>query len=483
MIDWKIFWQIFSLLFLLTAIPVAIMIVLEKRSPFKTIAWVLVLIVIPIIGLIFYLFFGQEFRKQKLYSRKGIKSLSRIRKLSTIQLREIENTDLILEPKALDKINIIRLLLNNSNALLTTGNELKILNNGKNTFDAIIKAIKSAKHHIHLEYYIYDDDVIGNQIKSLLIEKSREGVEIRIILDDVGTWGLKERYLNEFKKNGIEVYPFMEVRFPRLTSRVNFRNHRKILIVDGKIGFTGGINIADRYIHGKSKIGPWRDTHLQLKGDAVACLQVIFAADWFFVINENLSGEKYFLPLTDAPGTPVQISASGPDSDWESIEQAFFAAITNARDYIYITSPYLMPPQTLVSALIMAALSNVDVRIIIPEKSDAITPKWCSFSYVEELLEAGVKIYFYQDGFIHSKIIVIDNIFSTVGTTNLDFRSLETNFEVNAFIYEEKFAHQMLRNFKNDLKKSREIKLHEWILRPWHHKFRESLAHIVSPML
>lgn len=483
MIEWSIFWQIFSLLFLLTAIPVAIMIVLEKRSPFKTIAWILVLILLPIIGLIFYLFFGQEYRKQKIYSRKGIKSLSRIRKLSTAQLRDIDRTELSLGQKAIEKMNIIRLLLNNSNALLTTGNKLKILNNGKQTFDAIFKAIKGAKHHIHLEYYIYDDDKIGNQLKSLLIEKSREGVEIRIILDDVGTWGLKERYLNEFKANGIEVYPFMEVRFPRLTSKVNFRNHRKILIVDGSIGFTGGINIADRYIEGNPKIGPWRDTHLQLTGDAVACLQVIFAADWFFVINENLSGEDYFPPLTDAPGTPVQISASGPDSDWESIEQAFFAGISNAREYVYITTPYLMPPQPLVSALKTAALSNVDVRIILPEKSDAVIPKWCSFSYVEELLEAGIKIYFYQGGFIHSKLLIVDSVFSSVGTTNLDFRSLETNFEVNAFIYEEKFAQQLLRNFRNDLKNSREIKLYEWTLRPWHNKFRESLAHIVSPML
>lgn len=483
MIEWSIFWQIFSLLFLLTAIPVAILIVLEKRSPFKTIAWILVLILIPVIGLVFYLFFGQEYRKQKIYSRKGIKSLSRIRKLSTVQLREIESTELHLGQKALDKMNIIRLLLNNSNALLTTGNQLKILNGGKATFDAIFKAIKSAQHHIHLEYYIYDDDKIGNQLKKLLIEKSREGVEVRIILDDVGTWGLKERFLDEFKENGIEVYPFMEVRFPRLTSKVNFRNHRKILIVDGLIGFTGGINIADRYIEGNPKIGPWRDTHLQIKGDAVACLQVIFAADWFFVINENLTGEDYFPPLTDAPGIPVQISASGPDSDWESIEQAFFAAISNAREHVYITTPYLMPPHPLVSALKTAALSNVDVRIIIPEKSDARIPKWCSFSYVEELLEAGIKIYFYQGGFIHSKLLIVDGVLSSVGTTNLDFRSLETNFEVNAFIYEEKFTTQLLRNFRTDLKNSREIKLAEWTLRPWRNKFRESLAHIVSPML
>ena len=237
----------------------------------------------------------------------------------------------------------------------------------------------------------------------MLIEKSREGVEVRIIVDDVGSWDLKERFFEELREYGIEIYSFMEVRFPRLTSRVNFRNHRKILIIDGKIGFTGGINIADRYIQGNPKIGPWRDTHLQITGDAVAAMQVVFAADWYFVINENLPGDKYFHPLTEENGTPVQISASGPDSDWENIEQAYLLAILNARKYVYLTSPIFTTTSNVVSALKTAALSGVDVRIIIPEKSDAIIPKWCSFSYVEQLLEAGIKIYFYQKGFITFK--------------------------------------------------------------------------------
>ena len=477
------FWTVFSLLFRVTAIPVAIMIVLEKRSPYKTAAWILVLILIPIFGVFFYLIFGQEYRKRKLFSRKGVKSLGEIRKLSSKQLREIEQTRLNLNEKALEKENIIRLLLNNSNALLTTGNQLKILNNGDETFRAIFQAIKNAKHHIHLEYYILSDDKIGNQLKNLLIEKSRKGIEVRIIIDDVGSWGLREKFISELRDNKIEIYSFMKVRFPRLTSRVNFRNHRKTLVVDGKIGFTGGINIADRYIEGIKKIGHWRDTHLQIEGDAVACLQVVFAADWYFVINENLTGKKYFPPLTEKDGVPVQISASGPDSDWENIGQAFFAAIASAKSKVYIATPYLMPPLPIVSALKTAALSNVDVRILIPEKSDTIIPKWSSFSYVEEFLEAGIRIYFYQPGFIHSKYLLVDDVFSTIGTTNLDFRSLETNFEVNAFIYNEDFSSALEKHFKTDLQNSREIKLDEWKLRPWHFKVRESLAHIVSPML
>ena len=476
------FWSLFSLVFLVTAIPVAILIILEKRSPFKTAAWVLALILLPVFGVVFYLFFGQEYRKKKLFSRKGLKSLNRYRQLSFRQLRQFEQSLLKLAPKVRRKENIIRLLLKNSSALLTTGNQLKILNNAAETFDAIFAAIETAEHHIHLEYYILEDDEIGNRLKDLLIEKSQEGVEVRIIIDDVGSWGLSKKYIADLRNGGIEIYSFMEVRFPRLTSRVNYRNHRKIVVVDGKIGFTGGINFADRYLKGVKGIGPWRDTHLQMEGDAVNCLQVVFAADWYFVVHENLTGRKYFPPLSEAPGVPVQISASGPDSDWDSISQAFFAALAGARSGIYIATPYLMPPLEIIYALKTAALSNVDVRILMPEKSDAVIPHWSSFSYIGELLEAGVRVFFYQNGFIHSKYIIVDDVFSTVGTTNLDFRSLETNFEVNAFIYDEDFTADLSKQFKTDLKNSREIKLAEWKQRKWHFKLRESLAHLVSPL-
>ena len=477
------FWKFFSLIFLATAIPVALMIILEKRSPFKTAAWILVLILLPVFGVIFYLFFGQEYRKQKLFSRKGLKSLTRYRRLSFRQLRQFEQTLKNLPPKATEKENIIRLLLKNSNALLTTGNRLKIMNNANDTFAAIFAAIEKARHHVHLEYYILEDDEIGNRLKELLIDKSRQGVEIRVIIDDVGSWSLGKKFIAGLRSNGIEIYSFMEVRFPRLTSRVNYRNHRKIVVVDGKIGFTGGINFADRYLKGVKDIGPWRDTHLQIEGDAVGCLQMVFAADWFFVIHENLTGRKYFPVLKETNGTPVQISASGPDSDWDSINQAYFAALSNAKSKIYIASPYLMPPLEIIYALKTAALSNVDVRILMPEKSDSVIPHWSSFSYIEDLLEAGIRVFFYKTGFIHSKYLIVDGVFSTVGTTNLDFRSLETNFEVNAFIYDEVFTADLEKQFKADLRNSREIKLEEWKQRKWHFKLRESLAHLVSPLL
>jgi cardiolipin synthase A/B len=477
------FWKLFTLVFLITAIPVAIMVIWEKRSPYKTAAWILALLLLPVFGVIFYLFFGQEYRKRKLYSRKGIKSLNTIRRLSGHQINQFEKSILMADQKVREKENLIRLLLKNSNSLLTTGNKLTILEGGQGTFEAMLEAIRNATHHIHLEYYILEDDKTGNRLKDLLIEKSKEGVRVRIIIDDVGSWGLGKKYISELQDNGVEIYSFMEVRFPRLTSRVNFRNHRKILIVDGNIGFTGGINIADRYLEGIKDIGPWRDIHLQIEGDAVGSLQAVFLADWYFVIFENLSGKKYFPAPSNKQGIPVQISASGPDSDWASINQAFFAAISGAVSKVYIATPYLMPPIHIIEALKTAALSNVDVRIVIPEKSDAVISRWSSFSYIEELLEAGVRIFFYQNGFIHSKYIIVDDIFSTIGTSNLDFRSLETNFEVNAFIYDEEFTSRLENIFLADIKNSREIKLNQWSERRWHFKLRESLAHIVSPML
>lgn len=482
MFDWSQFWNWFYLIFLITAIPVALMIILEKRSPFKTAAWILVLILIPIFGMIFYLVFGQEYRKRKMFSRRGIKSLKEMRRLSAEQLKNIEQNKLISQAGLENQAQLIRLMLNNSDSLLTTGNILHLLKDGQETFDTIFKAVEKARHHIHMEYYIFADDKIGNKLKELLIKKRKEGVEVRVIVDDVGSWGLTKKFFKELIANGIEIRPFMEVRFPRFTSRVNYRNHRKIIVIDGKVGFLGGLNIADRYIEGLKGLGHWRDTHLQLNGDAATTLQVIFAADWYFITKQNLYGYRYFPPLSDAPGVPVQVSASGPDYSWKSIEQGFFAAIAGAHKKVYLVTPYLMPPQDLITALKTAALSQVDVRIIIPEKSDATISKWCSFSYVEELLEAGVRIFFYQNGFIHSKYLLVDDHFSSVGTSNFDFRSFETNFEANAFIYQKEFADVLEQHFLTDLNNCREIKYREWRKRSLFFKVRESLAHIISPM-
>ncbi len=475
-------WGGVSLLFLITSMAIAVIVISEKRSPYKTAAWILALVLLPVIGLVIYLVFGQEYRKNKMFSRRGLKTLGRFRSLSSRQLRKLQKNEYQLPEAAKEKEKIVKLLMNNSHSLLTTGNRLRILNNGENTFAAVFAALEKARHHIHLEYYIVEDDQVGNRLKEILIRKCREGVEVRMIFDDVGSWSLPKKYIRELKNGGVDVRSFMEVRFPRLTPRVNYRNHRKIVVVDGEIGFTGGINFADRYQVGLPKIGPWRDTHLQIEGDAVAYLQVIFSADWYFLTKENFYGQDYFRPITQEAGPAVQISASGPDSDWESIGQAFFAAIAGATKEVSIVTPYLMPPPSIVTALKTIALGGVEVKILIPEFSDAVIPRWCSFSFVEELLEAGCRIFFYQKGFVHSKLIMVDGVLSAVGTANLDFRSLETNFEITAFVYDEAFTRQLGAYFRHDLLNSREILLREWKRRPRASRLKESFAHLISPM-
>ncbi len=480
---WKSIPNLVSILYLLTVVFIAFLIILENRNPVKTISWILVLVLLPFVGIIIYLFFGQEYRKTKMYSRKGLKDLEKLRNLTLEQLDNLPKNQFRISDKLYSKKRLMNLLLSNSNAILTNNNEIQILKNGEETFPEIFNAIEDAKHHIHLEYYIIENDKIGNYLRELLIRKAKEGVEVRLIFDDVGSWQLKRKFIRSMSDAGVMVDCFMKVRFPMLTSRVNYRNHRKILVIDGATAFVGGLNFADRYLDGVPGIGSWRDTHLKVTGGGATALHIIFMADWYFVSKEILKGEKYFKPFESGNGKLIQMTASGPDSDWESISQAYFTAIASATDYVYISTPYLMPTSDIITALKTSALGGIDVRIIVPGLSDAITPKWGTNSYIEELLEAGVKIYFYRAGFIHSKVIVVDGLFSTVGTANLDFRSLETNFEVNAMIYDEEIANILTNQFLEDQEKSELIILEEWIKRPRLNKIKESFARILSPML
>ena len=480
---WKAMPNLITILYFLTVVFIAFLIILENRNPVKTISWTLVLVLLPFAGIVIYLFFGQEYRKTKMFSRKGLKDLEKLRNLTLVQLDNLPKNHYKISDLIFSKKRLINLMLSNSNAILTNDNQLQVLKNGEETFPAIFNSIENAKHHIHLEYYIIEDDVIGNYLRELLIRKAKGGVEVRLIFDDVGSWQLRKKFIRSMSDAGVKVDCFMKVRFPMLTSRVNYRNHRKILVVDGETAYVGGLNFADRYRDGVPGIGPWRDTHLKVVGGGATALQIIFMADWYFVSKEILKGQKYFRHFKSGNGKLVQMTASGPDSDWESISQAYFSAIATATEYVYISTPYLMPTSDIVTALKTSALGGVDVRIIVPGLSDAITPKWGTNSYIEELLEAGVKIYFYKAGFTHSKIIVVDHVFSSVGTANLDFRSLETNFEVNAMIYDEEIARTLASQFLDDQAKSEQVILAEWINRPRMNKIKESFARILSPML
>lgn len=477
---------ILSLSYAIIVIVTIGVIIHEKRDPIVALAWITVIALVPVLGLILYMLFGRNHRKEKMFSRKEIDDLKQLEDMSRVQLEAIKrlNHSSMHHPDILKNMGIITLLLNNNKALLTPKNRVEILNNGTQKFPALIKALESAQSSIHIEYYIFLDDEIGNQIGDIMMRKASEGVEVRLIYDDVGSWGLSRKFVRDLKESGVHVSCFMPVAFPYFTSRVNYRNHRKIVVVDGLIGFTGGLNIADRYV-GKGKLGLWRDTHLKIEGDAVKMLQALFATDWYFLNDGELLPdiEKYFPEPKVKGSTPVQIASSGPDSNWASIMQAFFAAITRARHHIYISSPYFLPNQAILTALKVAALSGIDVRIMLPSRSDTKIVYWATRSYIGELIEAGIKVYFYRRGFNHSKLIMIDSSFSSVGSANMDIRSFEDNFEVSAIIYDREIAVELESEFLKDLEDSMEITTQMWSRRSEVHSIYESFARLFSPLL
>ncbi|MFA5648698.1 MAG: cardiolipin synthase [Bacteroidales bacterium] len=474
---------IIVLIYFFTVLSTAIMVVHEKRDPAKTSVWVLILILLPIIGLMFYIFFGQNHRKEKIFNRKVIKDLEQIERLSKTQLSDIKTDAFFTEPSIADNLNIITLLLNNSKALLTLHNQVEIFQTGKKTFQAIIDTIDKAEDSIHLVFYIIASDRIGNIIKEKLIKKARSGVEVRLIYDDVGSWRTSRKFINELKDAGVEVHPFMKVKFPFLTSKANYRNHRKIIVIDGKVAFMGGMNIADRYLEGDESLGMWYDTVLRIDGDTVKMLQIVFLTDWFFVSKKIVSGKDKYFPEHIIPEThPIQVTVSGPDSDWASIMQAFFTAITHAKKHIYISTPYFVPNESILTALKTASLSGVDVRIVLPGKSDSTVVYWSSMSYVSELLNAGIKVYLFQNGFNHSKILMIDTSFSSVGSANMDIRSFEDNFEIMAMIYDAEVTEKLENQFFRDIKRSKKINATHWNKRPLRQSFNESVARMFSPL-
>ncbi len=468
----------------ISILVVVILIVLENRSPLKTISWVLVLLLLPGLGFFFYIFFGHNFRKEKIIARKGLRNHHKLNYLAHSQITKLAYGNLSGNDISHEPTGIVRLLLNNSSSVITTGNEVTFLHNGSDKFEALIREIEKAQHFIHLEYYIFAEDKIGNQVKEILKNKARHGVEVRLIVDDVGSWELKDSFYREMRDAGVEVYSFLQVHFPLLTSKVNYRNHRKIVIIDGHVGFIGGYNIADRYKEGDIKsYGIWRDTHIMIEGDAVNSLQNIFLIDWYFVSQTELSDSKYFPPSKPVSNKALQIVPSGPDSDWPAIMMGIFQTIVTAKDYVYIATPYFTPSESVLFAMKTAALSGVDVRIILPGKSDAFITLLCTRSYIREMLEAGIQVYFYQKGFLHCKTLVSDNRISIVGSANMDFRSFEQNFEATAFVYDNPTAEEMKRIFLKDQADSEIVLLPEWIDRPHIEKVKESFARLFSPLL
>lgn len=468
---------ILLVIYLAITIGGIVAVLMDNKQPEKTMAWILVLCFMPIVGIIFYLFFGQNTRKEKVISER---SMDLLMKRSMLEFAEQENLHIPRRNRPL-----MKLFTNQNWALPFKDNEVSIFTDGYEFVSTLLYNIGQAQDHIHLDTYIIEDDPLGNLVADALIDKARQGVEVRLLYDDVGCWRVKDRFFNRMRAAGIQVYAFMPVRFPAFTGKVNYRNHRKLCVIDGKVGFIGGMNIALRYVKGTARQA-WRDTHLCIRGGAVYAIQRAFLVDWYFVSRTLVTDRRYY-PAVDKTinnNCLTQIVTSSPVSPWPDIMQGYVRILLQAHRYVYMESPYFLPTEPVLFAMRTAALAGVDVRLIVPRHGDAKLVEWASRSYLMEVIEAGVKVYLYEPGFNHSKILVSDDNLSSCGSTNIDFRSFENNFEANAFFFNEGMALRLKKVFLTDQAQSTLVDdVSYFIKRPFLQRLLESLVRLLSPLL
>ena len=481
---WSLLLEISYGIILLAA---CIRIIYDTRSSTKTLAYLLLAVFVPVAGMIFYFLLGVNYRKHQIYSKKLIMDEKASRALNEMIISVTEKNLLENEDVINDTRGIVRILLYDNLSPLTAGNRIALLINGEEKFPEVIKAIESARDHIHLEYYIYENDTIGNKIKDLLIRKAREGVKVRLIYDDFGSRSIRKQLVKELRNGGVEAFPFNRIRLPFFANRINYRNHRKIIVVDGTTGFTGGINISDRYINdpGLDNRYFWRDTHIRIDGPGIIFLQNIFLCDWNFCSGQRIEPEKKHFNTARQPGgnIHVQIAASGPDSPNSTIMLSILKAVSIAKEEILITTPYFIPGGSIIDSLKMALLGGVSVKLLVPGISDSRIVNAAARSYYGELLGSGAEIFLYQKGFVHSKTMVIDGSFSVVGSANMNHRSFNLDFEVNANIYSAEFAGRMKRMFLADIKDAEKIEYQQWQDRPLLVRLVERTARLLSPLL
>ena len=480
--------KVLNLVFTASISLMIIVLIMENGSPVRTLAWILVLVYLPIIGFIFYLFFGRNWRKSRIFSRKGLEDVMNLQE-HLLSGGCPDSSNPVFDNSLTNKL--IKLLENNSKALLTCYNRVSIIPDTQDAFNQMLDSIRNAKQSIHVEYFSLANDEIGKQFKEILIAKAHAGIKIRLIYDAVGCWKLSHFYKRSLRRAGVELFPFLPSPFPTISSRLNYRNHRKLVIVDNQTAWLGGLNIGNKYLSKNKYFGYWRDTLLSMTGRSVRSLQAIFLTDWFFVSRQNIL--KDFLAecadnITetandDSKDVPVQIVSSGPDSDWESIMQTYFACIANARQSVHIASPYLILNESLLMALKTASLSGVEVKIVLPSKPDHHIVFWGSHSYYTELLLAGVEIFEYQKGFMHAKVLIIDNEIVSIGTANMDLRSFNHNFELNAMLYDTEIASVAEQQFRQDLAVCKQVFLQEFSQRSIWQKTKESICRLFSPLL
>lgn len=474
-----------TIIYILNIFLAIALIFLERRDPTATWAWLLVLFFVPLVGFFIYLLFGRKLRKKHSFRWEG-KNRIGIETLIDYQIEAIEDEtfDFKLDDTA-HYHDMIYLHLRNNHAVLTQDNDVQIFNDGTAKFEALLNDLMHAKDHIHFQYYILRLDSLGKKILDVLIKKAKQGVKVRVLYDDIGSRGLRIKHLKELIACGGEVAAFFPAILPLINPRLNYRNHRKIVVIDGRIGYVGGFNVGDEYLGLDKKFGYWRDTHLRIEGSALHPLQTRFLLDWnqAAAMEDIEYAERYFpaIPLKGSVG--LQIVSSGPDAEWEQIKDGYLKMIFLAKEYIYIQTPYFIPDVSFLDALRIACLSGVDVRIMIPNKPDHMFVYWATYSNVGKLLRAGAKVYIYENGFIHSKQIVVDDELSTVGTANIDVRSFKLNFEINAFIYDREKSHELAELFEQDIQLSTELTYEMYLNRTRGIKIKESISRLLSPIL
>ena len=462
-----------------------IIVFFERRSPQAVWTWLLLLYFIPIVGFILYLVIGQDFHKSRMFKAKEIEGELKyaVRKQEeTIYRRQLR----LANPELNRFRDLILYNLEAGQAVLTDNNDIRIYTDGKEKFHALIEEMKQAKKYIHLQYYIIRSDELWQQIEPVLIAKAHEGVEVRVLFDSMGCRTMHNRDWERLEREGVQVAEFFPAFLGQLQLRMNYRNHRKIVVIDGRIGFVGGFNVGREYLGLDSKFGYWRDTHLCIEGAAVTSLAVRFVLDWNYAAKENLflRDSLFELPQYVRGGhDPVQIISSGPDSQTKTIHDNYLHLIHSAKDHVYIQTPYFIPDDSILDALKIASRAGVDVRIMIPCKPDHPFVYWATYSYIGDMVAAGAKCYVYNNGFLHAKTLSVDGMVACVGTANMDIRSFGLNFEVNATIYSERTVQKLERAFENDMNQCTYITRKIYEERSLVILIKEQFSRLLSPLL
>ncbi|TVY01110.1 cardiolipin synthase [Cohnella terricola] len=471
-----------SILLFIFIFQAATILLLEFRRPAHATAWLFILFLFPLVGFILYYFLATEYRRSRKARRRG--SLDQRRRAKLIAMSDtITSASELPVPELSSQTRLFRTLLKRGELPITGRNRSRIFNNGMDTYEAMLEAIRGAKSHIHVSSYIVRDDGVGRDFQQALIGKAREGVQVKLLYDGIGSIKLRDSYIRDLKQGGVECACFFPLRPSFLKKRMNYRNHRKITVVDGKIGFIGGINVGDEYIGKHPRLGYWRDTHLMLEGDSVYWLQEVFLKDWEIATRDKPDDPSFF-PIHGIPkDEAVQIVPAGPNRKGDAIHDSVFALVNAANERIWIATPYFIPSSSIAMALHDAAASGVDVRIIIPHVPDTWLVHFATLSYAEEMMRSGVRIWQYEKGFVHAKTLIVDKFVAVVGSANMDLRSFFSNFEINAHLFEPRAISELERDFLQDLEDSREINLQKFHRRSRVQKIKEAMARLLSPLL